>query len=192
MSHDKRKSARQTRDVTNARGSKSGASTPENAITTNTVPEGFTLSLALVDALPVILFALMSVALGQKLQSGLFVTGAIVTFLGGAGKVLWKLIIAVAHRNIPWLNRQMRLVMPVGFALMIAGAIAHRTNLVAVLTSLVRVPSVLFVCLWLLCMVAMGYFAGHRQQNDAHSNWVEQGVNTIGQAALLVAILLAS
>lgn len=169
----------------------SAAASNDNATASNAVPEGFTLSLALVDALPVIFFALMCIVLGQKLDSGLFVTGAIVAFLGGTGKVLWKLVIAMLRKNIPWLNRQMRFVMPLGFILMIAGAFVHGTNLMAVLEALVQVPSILFVCVWLLCMVAMGYFAGHRQQNDAHSNWVEQGVNTVGQAALLAAVLLA-
>ena len=65
------------------------------------VPEGFTLSLALVDALPVIFFGAATLVLGLKMASPVFAIGAVLCFVGGAGKVTWKLIIALAHRNIP-------------------------------------------------------------------------------------------
>lgn len=153
--------------------------------------EGFTLSLALVDALPVALFCLSAVTLGSRLESPLFVVGAVVAFVGGAGKVLWKLLIAVVHRNMRWLSRQMRFVMPVGFALMVVGLALRAGELPALLGGLMRLPSLVFLLAWLVCMVAMGYFAGHRQQDDARDNWVEQGVNALGQACLLAALLLA-
>lgn len=155
----------------------------------NDIPEGFTLSLAVVDALPVILFCLSAIVLGGKLASPVFVAGAVVAFAAGACKVLWKLLIALAHRNVRILNRQMRYVMPAGFALMLVGLVLRAALLPAVLGGLVRLPSLAFLLGWIACMVAMGYFAGHRRQDDARSNWVEQGVNAVGQACLLVALL---
>ena len=65
-------------------------------ITKDTVPEGFTLSLALVDAVPVLLFAVAIVLLGIKASmSPLIILGGILCFIGGAIKVLWKVIVAV-------------------------------------------------------------------------------------------------
>jgi hypothetical protein len=154
------------------------------------VPEGFTLALALVDAVPVLLFGAAAVAFGAKLSSPLFTLGAVLALLGGSGKVAWKLIIAVAHKNIPWLGRQMRATMPAGFLLMIVGAAMYGGKALALMTSLARIPSLPLVLVWIACMCAMGYFAGHRDQTSARDNWIEQLTNACGQAALLLAVLL--
>ncbi len=157
----------------------------------NELPEGFTLALALVDAVPVALFCACAAVFGARAQSPVFVAGAVVAFAGGAGKVCWKLLIAVARRNVAWLSRQMRYVMPVGFVLMIAGAALNHTQVAGLLASLVQLPSLVFLLAWVACMCAMGHFAGHRDQTNARSNWIEQTVNACGQAALLAALLLA-
>lgn len=155
------------------------------------IPEGFTLSLALVDAVPVALFCASAAAFGTRVGSPLFVIGAVLAFLGGAGKVCWKLLIALAHRNAPILSRQMRVMMPMGFALMVAGAAMRWGEAAVVLARLAQMPSLALVLAWLACMCAMGYFAGHRNQGSARDNWVEQLTNALGQACLLAALLLA-
>lgn len=155
------------------------------------VPEGFTLTLALVDAVPVLMFCAAAIAFGARLKSALFVAGAALAFLGGAGKVSWKLVIALARRNIPALSRQMRVTMPLGFVLMIAGVALEGADALALLGELAALPSLVFLIAWVLCMCLMGYFAGHRDQADVRSNWIEQGVNALGQTCLLIAVLLA-
>lgn len=168
-------------------GEKSGrAASPQND-----VPMGFTLALALVDAIPVALFCASATVFGARVQSPLFVAGAVAAFLGGAGKVCWKLLIALAHKNVFWLNRQMRFVMPAGFALMVVGAAVHAGASAAVLAGLTHLPSLALLLVCVACMCAMGYFAGHRDQTDVRSNWIEQLTNACGQAALLAALLLA-
>lgn len=157
----------------------------------NDLPEGFTVALALVDAVPVALFCASAAVFGARLGSPVFVAGAAVALLGGAGKVCWKLLIALARRNVGWLSRQMRFVMPVGFALMLAGVALRPAAAMAALDALGRMPSLALVAVWLGCMCAMGYFAGHRDQGDARSNWTEQLTNALGQAALLAALVLA-
>ena len=154
-------------------------------------PEGFTLTLALVDAVPVALFCASAATFGAQAGSPLFVAGAALAFIGGAGKVCWKLLIALAHRNVPLLSRQMRVVMPVGLALMVAGAATRPEQAVATLASLGQMPSLALVLAWVACMCAMGYFAGHRDQGSARDNWTEQLTNAAGQACLLAALLLA-
>lgn len=156
----------------------------------NELPEGFTLSLALVDAIPVALFCASAGVFGAQVGSPLFIAGAALAFLGGAGKVSWKLLIALAQRNYPALSKQMRVTMPVGFVLMIVGAALHASEAGAVLVRLASLPSVILVIAWIGCMCAMGYFAGHRNQLDARSNWIEQLTNTTGQLCLLLALLL--
>ena len=155
------------------------------------LPKGFTLALALVDAVPVALFCASAAVFGARAASPVFIAGAFLAFAGGAGKVCWKLLIAVARRNVAWLGKQMRYVMPVGFALMIAGAAINHAQVAGLVAALIRLPSLAFLLAWLACMCAMGYLAGHRDQTDARSNWTEQLVNACGQAALLAALLLA-
>ena len=82
------------------------------------VPEGFTVTLALEDAVPVVLFCLAIISMGRAIQSPLFVLGASIAFAAGALKVAWKFVMALGHRNIPLLSCQMRYVMPLGFLLM--------------------------------------------------------------------------
>lgn len=155
------------------------------------LPEGFTVGLALLDGVPVILFCLSAILFGSRLGSPLFVCGAAFAFLGGAGKVLWKLLIAVARRNIPALGSQMRVLMPAGFVLMLAGACTRIDALLPVLEALMRMPAAAYLLVWLACMIAMGHLGRSRARDDARSNWIEECVNSIGQAALLAAIILA-
>lgn len=65
------------------------------------VPEGFTVTLALEDA---VLFCLATISMGRAIQSPLFVLGASIAFAAGALKVAWKLVMALGHRNIPLLS----------------------------------------------------------------------------------------
>lgn len=154
------------------------------------LPEGFTLGLALVDAVPVALFCLAAIVLGLRLSSPLFVAGSVVAFVGGALKVGWKLFIALARRNVPWLSRQMRYVMPAGFALMLVGLLTCGVGWDQVAAAVAAFPSCVLLTAWLACMVAMGWFAGHLSRTDARANWVEQATNAVGQACLLAALLL--
>lgn len=155
------------------------------------IPQGFTLALALVDAIPVIMFCAAAIIFGCRLQSPVFTAGAVLAFLGGAGKVSWKLTIALAQRNYPWLSRQMRITMPVGFALMIVGGVLDRARCLPLLAAMCGFPSLAFVAAWVFCMCLMGYLAGHRNQTSARDNWIEQITNGIGQTALLLAVILA-
>ncbi len=170
---------------------KAGGTNNTGSAEKDDLPEGFTLALALVDAVPVALFCVCATVFGARVRSPVFVAGAVVAFAGGAGKVCWKLLIAVARRNVGWLNRQMRYVMPVGFVLMLVGAILKKDKVAVLLAGVAQLPSLAFLLAWVACMCAMCYLAGHRDQTSARSNWLEQCVNACGQATLLAALLLA-
>ena len=93
-----------------------------NKMTKDTVPEGVSVVMALVDLIPVVFFGLSAVRVGRLFQSALFVTGALICLLSGVVKVLWKLIAAVSRRNIWPMFVQMRIFMPVGFSSAAGGA----------------------------------------------------------------------
>ena len=161
-------------------------------ITKETVPEDFTLSLALVDALPVLFFGGSMILIALLFKSRLFLAGALLCFWAGAAKVLWKIVVVKKKKNIWWLFLQMRIVMPIGFALMLLSVILNRKAIrfAAVLAALTSFPSVVFFALGLIGMVLMGVFASRLDSADLRSNWIEQLTNTAAQAAIFIGILL--
>jgi hypothetical protein len=158
------------------------------------IPEGFTLSLALFDAVPVTLFCLSCIVFGRRIESPLFVVGAVVTFAGGALKVCWKLAIVLLKRDVSLLGRQMPYTMSLGLLAMAAGcaaAIARgRVSLAGAWAAMTSMPTAPLLLAWLACMVGMGYLAAHLDRLDARANWIEQATNALGQGCLLAALLL--
>ena len=151
----------------------------------------FTLSLALVDALPVLFFGAAAAMLGVKLQSALFIVGAALCLLAGAGKVVWKLLLALRGKDVAILGAQLRWVMPTGFVLMIVGAaLADRETVRALLHAAVRLPSVLFFALTIVGMIAMVVCAKRFDRFDVRANWIEQGINAAAQGCALIGVLL--
>lgn len=161
-------------------------------MTKDTIPENFTLSLALVDALPVLFFGGSMILIGLLFGSPLFLIGAALCFWAGAAKVLWKIIVVTKKKNIWCMFLQMRIVMPLGFVLMILAVILNRNaiDLSAVLAAAISLPSVLFFVVGVIGMVLMGVFAAKLDSADVRSNWIEQLTNAIAQAAIFVGILL--
>lgn len=87
--------------------------------------------MAVVDALPVLCFSASMILIGQVYQSAVFMVGAVLCVLAGVGKVLWKLILAIAHKDVPILFRQFRFLMPAGFVLMVVSLFINRPSLSA-------------------------------------------------------------
>ena len=56
--------------------------------------EGFTVALALVDAIPVLSFGISMVIIAGRFDSPLFMIGVALSVLAGCCKVCWKLILA--------------------------------------------------------------------------------------------------
>lgn len=161
-----------------------------NVITKDMVPEGFTVSLALVDAIPVLLFAIAFIVLGMKAGfSVLIMLGGLLAFLGGAIKVLWKIIVATRQKNIWWMFVQMRYTMLLGFLLIIVGCILSRKELAAAFAG-IGPASIVFFALWFVGMCLMGVFAAKLDNADPKSNWIEQGTNGIAHLCLLIGLIL--
>lgn len=163
-----------------------------NKMTKDTVPEGFSVVMALVDLIPVVFFGLSAVRVGRLFQSSLFVTGALICLLSGVVKVLWKLIAAVSRRNIWPMFVQMRIFMPVGFLLLLAALIAGRAKLcsAAILAGICGFPACVFFALGALGMVCMCVFARRLDSSDPRANWLEQGINALAQICIYIGLLL--
>ena len=160
-------------------------------MTRDTIPENFTLSLAIVDALPVLFFGGSMILIGLMFSKVLFLIGAVLCFWAGAAKVIWKIIVATKKKNIWWLFMQMRIVMPVGFLLMLISVLLNlkTIKLSVILSAVTSMPSVIFFAVGIAGMVLMGVFAAKLDSSDVRSNWIEQTTNAVAQAAIFAGIL---
>lgn len=160
-------------------------------MTKDTVPENFTIGLAAVDAIPVVLFAINCIILGTIFNSPLFVAGSVICFLAGLLKVIWKIIVVIKRKNIWWMFVQMRVLMPIGFLIIVLGFIVDRANfdMKDLVTAVYSFPAILFFVLWLVCMILMGFFGVKLDASDAKSNWIEQGTNGLAHLFFLIGII---
>lgn len=156
--------------------------------------EGFTLGLALVDAIPVLSFGISMVIIAGRFDSLLFMIGASLSVLAGCCKVAWKLVLGLAGKDIKWLNKPFVPMQATGFLLMLISFVLgfRKISWSGVLAAVTGIPSVLFFVAWIGLMFTMGWYRKHRfQRNDAHSNWTAQIINAVGQTCLLLGILFA-
>lgn len=183
-------------------------------------------SMALVDYIPVILFgitaALLQKDLFGKMSRGsytLFAAGTVEIFTAGFLKATWKLLYAAGICDFAIFNKMMMPLQSLGFLLigisMIAtlcrksrkkaalavvppvfgGTVIFIMMMVLGLGSLCaclsvlavklkkKLPVALFV-LSFVCYMGMGYLSS-RDSTSAAINWIEQGINCLGQALLL-------
>ncbi len=156
--------------------------------------EGFTVGLALVDAIPVLSFGISMVIIASRFQSPLFMVGAALSVLAGCCKVAWKLVLGLAKKDLRWLNKPFVPMQATGFLLMLVSFILGFGSIdwAAVGAAIVSLPSLLFFIAWLGLMGFMGWFRKHKfSQTDAGANWTAQIINAIGQTCLLLGILFA-
>lgn len=160
--------------------------------TKDQVPEGFTLRLALVDAIPVIFFAITGVLLGILSKNIIVFLGIVLCVWAGLAKVIWKIIVAVKKQNIWFLFMQMRIVMPIGFLLMLVGMItiwpyidwAHWRQVLSWYP--VWGPMVAGV----IFMAAMMIMAFTLDSGNPKHNWIEQLVNSCGQLCFMLGVIM--
>lgn len=155
--------------------------------------EGFTLAMALVDAVPVVLFACSMLVMASGFPSWLFRLGALLSVFAGGCKVAWKLLLGLKQKDIPWLNKYFIPVQGTGFALILLSLIVDfiRIPWIRVFTGFFSMPSLLLFLLWFGLMYAMGWYRKNFFDNSPESNWTAQLINCMAQSALLLALLLA-
>ena len=156
--------------------------------------EGFTLGLALVDAIPVLSFGAAMVIIAGRFGSPLFMVGAALSVLAGCCKVAWKLVLGIAKKDLRWLNKPFVPMQAAGFGLMLVSFIIgfKKISWGGVLAAITGLPSLLFFIAWIGLMCFMGWYRKNKfRHDDARSNWTAQIVNALGQTCLLLGILLA-
>ncbi len=156
--------------------------------------EGFTLGLALVDAIPVLSFGVSMVIIASRFNSPLFMIGAALSVLAGCCKVAWKLVLGIWKKDIKWLNKPFLPMQITGFGFIIGSLLTglKKINWSGVFAAVTGIPSILFFAAWVGLMFTMSWYRKHKfQRNDAKSNWTAQIINAIGQTCLLLGILFA-
>ena len=156
--------------------------------------EGFTLGLALVDAIPVLSFGISMVIIATRFQSPLFMIGAGLSVLAGCCKVAWKLVLGIARKDLRWLNKPFVPMQAAGFLLMLVSFVIGfgKVNWPAVGAAILSIPSILLFAGWLILMGVMVWYRKHKFRNDdAKANWTAQIINAAGQTCLLLGILFA-
>ena len=156
--------------------------------------EGFTIGLALVDAIPVLSFGISMVIIASRFPSPLFMIGAILSVLGGCCKVVWKLVLGIWKKDLRWINKPFVPMMAGGFLLLIISLIVGfgKIHWAGVGAAILSFPSILFFVAWIGLMGFMGWYRKHKfQRDDARSNWTAQIINALGQTCLLLGILFA-
>ena len=156
--------------------------------------EGFTIGLALVDAIPVLSFGISMVIIASRFPSPLFMIGAILSVLGGCCKVAWKPVLGIWKKDLRWINKPFVPMMAGGFLLLIISLIVgfSKIHWAGVGAAILSFPSILFFVAWIGLMGFMGWYRKHKFSNeDAKSNWTAQIVNALGQTCLLLGILFA-
>ena len=156
--------------------------------------EGFTLALALVDAIPVLSFGISMVIIASRFPSPLFMVGAACSVIAGCCKVTWKLVLGIAKKDLRWLNKPFVPMQAAGFLLMLISFVLGfgKINWAAVGAAVISFPSFVFFLAWIALMGFMGWYRKHKfRHDDAHSNWTAQIVNAIGQTCLLLGIAFA-
>jgi hypothetical protein len=164
---------------------------PYKSDSENGLPQGFTFSMACMDALPVIFFACSMLNIAVRFHSTIFVIGAIFSSLAGMGKVLWKILIATAKKNITLLASQFRYLMSGGFLLMFLSLILNHKKIAwsSLRQAIFTMPSLLFFLLAIGGMLLMGICGAKLDKTDAKSNWLEESINTLAQLFLFLGIL---
>lgn len=152
---------------------------------------GFTLSLALVDFLPVILFCLGGALVLGRLHSALFGVGVLLCTLAGLCKSGWKLVLSLTNRDFTLLTKLFHVLLPFGFALILLSVPFTLSAWSLLFRQLLVLPSLVFLILGSTGMALMGLFAVKLDGKKASSNWIEQLTNTAAQACFVLALWLA-
>ena len=150
--------------------------------------DGYNLSLALVDALPVIFFLIGGLLLFRIFPSKWFILGISLSTLAGAGKVLWKILL-IRKIDFFWLNRQFRFLMPAGFGLLLFSILlnVHVINWNGIGRAVTSFPPLFFFIAGIIGMTAMTLFI-RKLDDSLRSNWIEQLTNMAAQLMFLLGI----
>lgn len=146
--------------------------------------------MAATDALPVVFFGATAVFISMIFGSVLFCIGAALCVLAGIGKVAWKFIKALSGKDIRLLFVQMRVLMPLGFLLIILSLFVDGADFSLVWKNVTGFPCIIFFAAGLAGMAAMIVLAIAADPGSARMNWIEQTVNGFAQLCFLLGVII--
>lgn len=193
----------------------------------------FSVAMALVDYVPVVLFAIAAVLLQRdlydKMSKGafaLFAAGTVNIFCAGFLKATWKLLYAAGVCDFQALDAMFFPVQSIGFllaglgivamvcfrqkgervytaaaapavfsgtflfvGLMVAGLACMNAGLSYVAVKMKRPAAVVCFVFTFVCCMCMGYLSS-QDFAQAAMNWLAEGINVVGQGALLTGALI--
>ena len=193
----------------------------------------FTVAMALVDYVPVLLFAAAAILLQRdlyhKMSKGafaLFAAGTVNIFCAGFLKATWKLLYAAGICDFRALDEMFFPVQSIGFllaglgivamgcfrqkeervytaaaapavfsgtflfvGLMVAGLACMNAGLSYIAVKMRKPGAVVCFVVTFVCCMGMGYLSS-QDFAQASMNWIAEGVNVVGQSALLLGTLL--
>ena len=150
----------------------------------------YTVGLALVDLMPVLLFLVSGLVIHSMYESPVLLAGVLASFTGGLCKAIWKLTVVIVRKDYSGLTRAFRVLMPAGFALMILSVPAGgKTALSGLWRSLTMMPAAILFAAGFALMCLMGYLGSH-MDSSARSNWIEELVNILAQLAVLAGVIV--
>lgn len=190
----------------------------------------FSVSMALVDYIPVFFFGSAAILLQRDLYNkmykgayALFAAGTVNIFAAGFLKATWKLLYAAGVCDFQALNLMFLPVQSLGFLLtglglvgmfcwkkqnvalavappvfsgsfvfimmMVLGLGAICTVLSIVAVKMKKKWAMLLFILAFVCSMGMGYMSSH-DSTSAAVNWIEQGINCVGQGMFLGGTLI--
>ena len=157
-------------------------------MTKDTVPEGFTFSLVLVDFIPIFFFILTIIKFSYKTYFNyMIISGGIICFISGFIKVLWKLIVVLKKRNVWWMFVQMRIGIPIGFCILTFGFFFGWKNFSNIIYN-ASFKSKIFFTSWIIGMSLMSLFAIMFDSSEPLVNWIEQITNSVSQGFLFFSV----
>ena len=157
-------------------------------MTKDTIPEDFTLSLVIVDFIPVFLFIFIILVFSLKTYSNyLIILGGFICFFSGIIKVLWKLIVVLKKRNVWWMFVQMRIGIPIGFCILTFGFFFGWKNFSNIIYN-ASFKSKIFFTSWIIGMSLMSLFAIMFDSSEPLVNWIEQITNSVSQGFLCFSV----
>ena len=134
----------------------------------------YTMGLALLDMMPVLLFLMSGLIIYSMYDNLLLLAGVLACFTGGLCKAVWKLIIVAGKKDIPGLTRAFHILMPAGFLLMILSVPAGgKAALSGFLRSVTMMPAAILFAAAFALMCLMGYLGSH-MDDSAKANRIEE------------------
>lgn len=154
--------------------------------------EGFTLSLALLDYVPVAAFGAAMVLAGEAMNNPLFMVGAGLSFLAGLMKATWKLILGLWKKDVKFLNKPFLPMQGLGWLIMLPAAIysLFKAGPGRALAAICGMPQLIFFVIWFAMTGLMVWYKKNRFiREDARCNWTAEIINSIAQCSLLAAVI---